>query len=279
MSPRGTADRGRLGLRGLRLSMAAPAPAGGLVSEWRLVDGISTHCRRGSDAGTSRPPVLLVHGLAVSHRYLSPLASALAVDHDVYVPDLPGFGLSGAPGTVYDAHRHADHLAAWLGAYGLGGVCVLGHSFGAEVAAALAARHPGAVGALVLAGAIADPRARTPWGQFRRFLRDAPREPLLQVPILLRDVWDAGPARVHRTLELATAHPIEADLRRLDCPTLILTGGRDPLVPPAWRAELGRIVPDARVVTVPGVAHNVVTSAAAETAAAVRAFLQPTRIR
>ena len=147
------------------------------------------------------------------------------------------------------------------------------------MAAALAARHPEAVGSLVLAGAIADPRARSPRAQFARFLRDVPREPLLQAPILLRDVWDAGPARVYRTLALATAHPIEADLRHVDCPILIVTGGRDPLVPPAWRAALGRIVPTARLVTVPGVAHNVVTSAAAETAAAVRAFLQPTGIR
>ena len=148
-----------------------------------------------------------------------------------------------------------------------------------RLAAALAARHPEAVGSLVLAGAIADPRARSPQAQFGRFLRDVPREPLLQAPILLRDVWDAGPGRVHRTLELATAHPIEADLRHVRCPTMILTGGRDPLAPPDWCATLGRILPAARVVTVPGVAHNVVTSAAAETAAAVRAFCRPTGTR
>jgi pimeloyl-ACP methyl ester carboxylesterase len=40
---------------------------------------------------------LLVHGLAVSHRYLMPTAAALA--GTVYVPDLPGFGLSDKPTT------------------------------------------------------------------------------------------------------------------------------------------------------------------------------------
>ncbi|WP_431896434.1 alpha/beta fold hydrolase [Micromonospora haikouensis] len=42
--------------------------------------------------------------------------------------------------------------AAWFAAYRLPPACVLGHSFGAEVAAALAARYPRLVRALVLAG-------------------------------------------------------------------------------------------------------------------------------
>ena len=42
-------------------------------------------------------PIVLVHGLAVSHRYLMPTAALLARRHPVGVPDLPGFGLSGDP--------------------------------------------------------------------------------------------------------------------------------------------------------------------------------------
>ncbi|MFG3643507.1 alpha/beta fold hydrolase [Micromonospora sp. NPDC047762] len=68
----------RFGLAELRLGMAAPRPAAGLTSEWRLVDGLRTHTRRSADPGTGTPPVVLVHGLAVSHRYLTPLAVALS---------------------------------------------------------------------------------------------------------------------------------------------------------------------------------------------------------
>ncbi|MEH0930846.1 alpha/beta fold hydrolase [Micromonospora sp. CPCC 205558] len=45
-----------------------------------------------------------------------------------------------------------------LAAYQLPPVCLLGHSFGAEVAAAVAATHADAVGALVLAGPTSDPQ-------------------------------------------------------------------------------------------------------------------------
>ncbi|WP_433348708.1 alpha/beta fold hydrolase [Micromonospora sp. CA-111912] len=259
----------------LRLALAAPRPAAGLTSEWRLVDGLRTHTRRTADPRTGAPPVVLVHGLAVSHRYLTPLALALASTHPVYVPDLPGFGLSAHPSGAYDVTRHAEHLAAWLTAYALPPACVLGHSFGAEVAAALAARHPGRVRALVLAGPTSDPAARTRRGLFGRWLVDTLREAPLQTPLLLRDVWDARPPRVYATLSHSVRNAIEADAARVAAPTLVIAGSRDPVAPAAWRDQLTRLVPNARTAVVPGAAHNVATTAPAEVAAAVRALLAP----
>lgn len=262
-------------MRPLRLALAAPRPAAGLTSEWRLVDGLRTHTRRAANPGTGAPPVLLVHGLAVSHRYLTPLAVALAPTHPVYVPDLPGFGLSAHPAGAYDVIQHAEHLAAWFAAYRLPAACVLGHSFGAEVAAALAVRHPGLVRALVLAGPTSDPAARTRRGQFGRWLVDTLREDPWQAPILLRDVADARPWRVYATLSHSVRNAIEADAARVTAPTLVVTGARDPVVPAAWRDRLARLVPHARAAAVPGAAHNVATTEPVAVAAAVRALLAP----
>ncbi|MFC0508809.1 alpha/beta fold hydrolase [Micromonospora costi] len=264
---------GRFSLAELRLALAAPRPAAGLTSEWRLVDGLRTHTRRGGDPGTGAPPVVLVHGLAVSHRYLTPLAVALAATHPVYVPDLPGFGLTERPGQAYDVSRHAAHLAAWLAAYRLPPACVFGHSFGAEVAAALAARHPAAVGALVLAGPTSDPAARSRRGQVGRWLVDTMRETTAQAPILLRDVWDARLWRVLATLSHSVHNSVEADLARIAAPTLVVTGGRDPVAPAAWREQVARLVPHARTLVVPGEAHNVATTAPTEVADAIRRLL------
>ncbi|MGI5522546.1 alpha/beta fold hydrolase [Micromonospora sp. CA-259024] len=261
---------GRFGLTELRLAMAAPRPAAGLTSEWRLVGGLRTHTRRGADPGTGTPPVVLVHGLAVSHRYLTPLAVALATTHPVYMPDLPGFGLTEHPHGAYDVRGHADHLAAWLAAYGLPPVCLLGHSFGAEVAASVAANHPGAVRALVLAGPTSDPAGRSRRTQVGRWLVDTLREAPLQAPILARDVWNARPWRVFATLSYSVRNAIEADLVRITTPTLVLTGDRDPVVPARWRDQAARLVSDAHRVVVPGAAHNVVTTAPTAVATAIR---------
>jgi pimeloyl-ACP methyl ester carboxylesterase len=266
---------GRFGPAELRLALAAPRPAAGLTSEFRLVDGLRTHTRRSADPGGDGPPVVLVHGLAVSHRYLTPLAVALSATHPVYVPDLPGFGLTERPGTAYDVPRHAAFLADWLAAYRLGPVCLLGHSFGAEVAAALAARRPDLVGALVLAGPTSDPAARTRRGQVRRWLLDTLREAKWQTPILLRDVLDARPWRVFATLSHSVRNSIEADLVRVTAPTLVLTGARDTVVPAGWRAEAARLVPGGRTAAVPGAAHNVATTAPGQVADAIRDLLAP----
>ncbi|SBT37129.1 alpha/beta fold hydrolase [Micromonospora auratinigra] len=266
---------GRFRAAELRLALAAPRPAAGLTSEFRLVDGLRTHTRRSAGPGVGEPAVVLVHGLAVSHRYLTPLAVALADTHPVYVPDLPGFGLSERPGTAYDVSRHAAHLAAWLAAYRPGPVCLLGHSFGAEVAAALAATRPDLVRALVLAAPTSDPVARTRRGQFGRWLVDTAREAPWQVPVLLRDVWDARPWRVFATLSHSVRHAIEADLVRVGVPTLVLAGTRDPVVPAQWREQVARLVPGARSVAVPAAAHNVATTAPGPVADAIRALLAP----
>ncbi|MEU4645414.1 alpha/beta hydrolase [Micromonospora sp. NPDC023814] len=266
---------GRFGPAELRLALAAPRPAAGLTSEWRLVDGIRTHTRRTAGPGTGTTPVVLVHGLAVSHRYLTPLALALADTHPVYAPDLPGFGLTERPATAYDVARHANHLAAWLAAYRMPPVCLVGHSFGAEVVAALAARQPDVVRAVVLAGPTSDPAARSRRGQFGRWLVDTLREAPLQAPILLRDVVDARPWRVHATLAHSVRNGVEADLVGITAPTLVVAGSRDPVVPASWRSQVGRLVPHARTLTVPGAAHNVATTAPAQVADAIRALLTP----
>lgn len=266
---------GRFTTAELRLALAAPRPAAGLTSEFRLVDGLRTHTRRTADPGTGAPPVVLVHGLAVSHRYLTPLAVALAPTHPVYVPDLPGFGLTERPGTAYDVARHAAHLTAWLAAYRTGPVCLLGHSFGAEVAARLAADRPDLVAALVLAGPTSDPAARSRRGLVGRWLADTLRESPWQAPILLRDLRDARPWRVYASLSQSVRNAIEADLVRVTAPTVVLAGARDTVVPPAWRAQAARLIPTARTVTVPGAAHNVATTAPAQVAGAIRELLTP----
>ncbi|MFG1676626.1 alpha/beta fold hydrolase [Micromonospora sp. NPDC049282] len=265
----------RAGRSELRRAFAAPRPAAGLVSEFRSVGGLRTHTRRSAVPGRADPPVVLVHGLAVSHRYLTPLAATLSAHHPVYVPDLPGFGLTERPGTAYDVAGHAAFLVDWLAAYRLGPVCLLGHSFGAEVAAALAARRPDLVRALVLAGPTSDPAARSRRGQIGRWLVDTLREAPWQGPILVRDVIDARPWRVFATLSHSVRNAIEEDLVRVTAPTLVLAGARDPVAPADWRAEAVRLVPGARAVTVPGAAHNVVTTAPDPVADAIHDLLTP----
>jgi pimeloyl-ACP methyl ester carboxylesterase len=260
-------------LERFRLATSAPRRARGFQSCWRRVQGVEIHDRASLAVPDSPLPVVLVHGLAVSHRYLMPLAAKLAGHHPVHVVDLPGFGLSGRPGRVLDVAEHADQLAGWLEAAGLPPVVVLGNSFGCQVAVELAVRHPQLVGGLVLVGPTTDPSARTAIRQVLRWLRDTAREDPLQLPILLRDVRDAGPHRVVGTLVHALRDPIEAKLPLVRVPVLVTRGSSEPIVPAAWAETATRLLPSGELAVVPG-PHNANYGAADHLAELVLAFLQ-----
>lgn len=253
------------------LCLAAPGPAAGFRSRTVDVRGLRLHVRERAGHDPGAPPWVLLHGLAVSHRYLMPTAAAF--EHgDVLVPDLPGFGLSERPRETYGPGRHAGVLAAWLDQRDIRGVCVLGNSFGCQVAVELAVRRPDLVALLVLVGPTVDPAAPTAAGQFRRLLRDLPHEDPRQARILAADLRDAGPRRVLRTLRRSVEHRMRDALPEVQAPVLFLRGAHDPIAPARWLAEAAAVTRAAEVAEVPAAAHNAVTTAGPVVAAAAAAF-------
>ena len=256
-----------------RLATSAPRAAWGFHSRWRTVRGVATHDRRSLAAHNGALSMILLHGLAVSHRYLMPLAAGLAGHHPVHAVDLPGFGLSDDPGTVLDVSEHAEHVAAWLAATGMPSAVVVGNSFGCQVAVELAVRHPDRVAGLVLIGPTMDPSARTAPRQILRWLWDTALEDPLQLPILAQDIRDAGPRRVAGTLAHALGDPIEHKLPRVRVPTLVTRGSREPIVPMAWATTATRLLPTAELAVVPG-PHNANYGAAGHLTDLVLAFVR-----
>jgi pimeloyl-ACP methyl ester carboxylesterase len=267
----GVAGALRAALGRYRLATSAPETAWGFQSRWRIVRGVDTHDRASLDSPYTTP-LVLVHGLAVSHRYLMPLAAKLAGHHPVHVIDLPGFGLSSDPGRVLNVAEHADHLADWLEATGLPPTVVLGNSFGCQVAVDLAVRYPNRVRGLVLVGPTVDPAARTAFRQILRWLGDTALEDPLQLPILARDLRDAGPHRVVETLAHALHDPIEHKLPLISVPVLVTRGSRELIVPMAWARAATRLLPLGELAVVPG-PHNANYAAADHLAELFLAFL------
>ena len=255
-----------------RLTHAAPKPMAEFVSRRVPAAGLRLHVRTRIRPGDAGPPWVLLHGLAVSHRYLMPTAAALT-SGPVYVPDLAGFGLSQKPRRVYDPAGHATVVAAWMDAEGMTGANLIANSFGCQVAVELAVRRPDLTAALILVGPTADPRAATAGAQIGRFLRDLVAEDPAQVRIIAADVSDAGLGRVLRTLRHCVRHHIENRLPLVQAPTLMLRGQHDPIAPRAWISAAAALTPYAETGEVPRAAHNAVTTAGAEVAARASAFV------
>jgi pimeloyl-ACP methyl ester carboxylesterase len=114
-----------------------PFPSGFKIQQIQ-VDEVSLHVR----VGGSGPAVVLIHGFGDTGDMWVPLATALAKDHRVVVPDLRGMGLSSQPDKGYDKKTQAGDIRAVLDKLGIAEADIVGHDIGTMVAYAYAARYP-----------------------------------------------------------------------------------------------------------------------------------------
>lgn len=199
--------------------------------------------------GTVPSPVVALHGFTQTGACLGPLADALAVDHQVLRPDLPGHGAAGELEGL-DLWRTASHLAAAIGPTLEGPAVWIGYSLGARVALHVALAHPEAVAALVLISGTAgidDEAAR----HARRRDDEALAARILDVGVdAFLDEWLAGPLFVDlpdrarfdaerrrntaeglagslRSAGTGTMDPLWDRLGTIGVPVLCITGARD----------------------------------------------------
>ncbi|MBG0561133.1 alpha/beta fold hydrolase [Actinoplanes aureus] len=104
------------------------------------------------------PVVLAAHGITANGLSWAPVARALAGRVHLVAPDLRGrAGSAHLPGP-YGMAAHADDLIAVADHFGVKRVPLVGHSMGAFVVAATAARHPERAGpVLMVDGGVALP--------------------------------------------------------------------------------------------------------------------------
>lgn len=254
---------------------------------------------------STSPTVVLLHGNGTMAREMeiSGLPELLAQDFHVIVFDRPGYGHSERPkGQSYTPQGQAEILFAALRTLGIERPLVLGHSWGAMVALAMALSQPQAMRALVL---VSGYYTATP--RLDAAVLGAPAIPLLGTlmrhtvsPLIGRLMWPLmvwrffAPAGVTERFDreypvwlslrpgqlLASAAeagmmPVQAlRLKRreqeLAVPTVIVAGDKDRLVMTHWQSQRlhGRL-PTTRLRLVPGAGHMVHHTAPAEVAQAV----------
>lgn len=245
-----------------------------LRSRYVTVCGRLLHYRVSSTiAARSDEAIVMVHGLAVSSHYLQPTARLLAPAYRVFTPDLPGSGKSQG-GPCSDLAEQADLLADWMAAICLPRAHFLGNSVGCQVLIHLALRHPLLVQRLILTGPTMDPQARTVAREVVRWLKNVPYEPPTLLALVLRDFCTMGFRRFWATLCASLRDPVERYLPYITAPTLVVRGTHDTVVSQRWVEEMARLLPQGRLVVLPGAAHDVTYNAAPELARLVRAFVQ-----
>lgn len=236
---------------------------------WLDVAGARMHARvLGHGA-----PVVLLHGYGVSGTYMLPLARQLSASYRVLVPELPGQGKSEPRPGLRSVRELAGAFGEWIEAAELEAPAVVANSLGCQVVTELAAREPSRVGPLVLVGPTVDPARRRGRHQLFAALRDSAREPLQLVAIAAADDLGVGMRRLVATARAALDDRIEDRLPLVEQPAVVVRGGADEFVSAAWAEQVVSLLPDARLVVVPGEPHAVHFTQPATVAGIVRELL------
>jgi pimeloyl-ACP methyl ester carboxylesterase len=211
--------------------------------------------------GGGGPPLVLVHGLGGAAWNFTDVAPFLGSQRRVLIPDLPGHGGTEPLPNLESISDLAGHVAAVAEHEDMSPAAVLGYSMGGPVALRLAVDRPEAVSSLVLvapAGIVSTTRRAELWlgviaavrpaRRIARFRRLLARRPNLRYPVF--GYWGAddprrlSPESVVGFLEAQPEHTdVDAavtallqddprpDLGDVSCPTAVVWGARDRLIP------------------------------------------------
>lgn len=211
-------------------------------------------------------PVVLLHGLSGSCRWWRFTAPALARRYSVHIPELVGFGGSRRPGRQPDVPELADVMAEWLGEMDLADFALVGHSMGGQLAIHMAAEHrmPDRLALVDSSGLPREWRLREAGRFVARALPPRSWGSPTFVPTIAVDALRAGP----RALLKATRHLLSDDvtdlLERITCPTLLIWGELDPIIPLEHGQAMQQRIAGSRLVVMGDAAHNPMADRPAE---------------
>ena len=271
--------RGDLVLRhNLHLAVAFLAATSGSIDPARMrFRTVRPSGRRFSllEAGAGEPLVML-HGLGGTKASFLPTVAALSDRYRTIAVDLPGFGNSPMPEEI-SISFYAHILDDLLDALGIESAVVVGNSMGGFIGAELAINHPARVERLVLgsaAGISTTTRARRPTTTMFRVsavissaalarsrdlvarprLRHAILSSVMRHPsrlrhdILLEIMPGANAPGFVPALDALLDYDFTDRLGRIGCPTLLIWGREDMIVPVADADEYERLIESSRKV-------------------------------
>jgi len=207
-------------------------------------------------ATAAAPTVVAVHDLTANHLFWGHLAVALGGRLTLAAPDLRGRARSADLPGAGGLDRHADDVAALVDAVAPGPVVLVGHGYGAWVAARLAGRQATRCAGLVLVDPVPDQAASAPFpssvvaafgADLHRLGRTYPNRDAYLAEWATRPAFRTGLDRLTRRALLADLHGSGFLWRPMVDAELVTADAREVV---ASRPDAGTVAPDGVVTEV-----------------------------
>jgi pimeloyl-ACP methyl ester carboxylesterase len=267
-----------------------PRPRPPHAAEWLDAGGSLVRTVR---AGNGDTTILLIHGFGESLTTWRAVFDPLASGARVIALDLPGFGGSSKPDTIYSLPAMTERLSRFVDQYASGTLVVMGHSMGGELAASLALARPDRVKLLILIapagyriglGWIIDtmyPRKAATVGRYlglRSFITPIHDPGWLGEPDSLADYdltgdpsYERAAARVLQEFDFVG---LRDSFRDITQPTLLIWGGNDPVIPFAAGDSISRLIPCVRFAPLATAFHRPQAEVPDTVLSIIRSFLR-----
>ncbi len=249
------------------------------------------HFERGGPRGART--LLLVHAMGADHAFWADCRAVWERDFDCIAIDQRGAGRSPASVTPLSPSDHGRDLAAFCARHGLGPVVAIGCAVGAMATACFAGANPGAVEALVLSnpgyriaegvrGALTARADAARAGGMRAIIPAATDAAFEGQPdderkrAYVERFASQDPQAYALQIEGMLGADISGDVARIACPTLIVAGGMDRLLPAAHAEAVHAAMPGSKLVRFEDGAHFIPYQQPARFAREVVAFLAET---
>jgi pimeloyl-ACP methyl ester carboxylesterase len=179
-------------------------------------------------------PIIFLHDWVGSWRYWIPTMQAASLAFRTYALDLWGFGDSAKNPSYYSIEQQLNLLEEFLEELGIGKIALVGHGFGAILAALYATRHPGDVDRLMVISLPNSEDAISP-----RLRASSPVELadwLIGRTTATESAWVEASKADPKAIQLSLVSIQNVDLAKLleqiSAPCLLVSGIEDPAILP-----------------------------------------------
>lgn len=238
------------------------------------------------ESGEGRP-LILMHGWGCNLTTVRSIAATASGTHRVLNLDMPGFGQSPEPDSVWDIDQYTELVNRFIDHLQLERPILAGHSFGGRVAIQLASQRKD-IDAVVLIDAAGIKPRRSLKYYYKVYTFKAAKR--LSYLLLGRekaekrierirasrgssDYANASP-RMRAIMSKVVNHDLTECLPEITAPALLIWGENDTATPLDDAKKMERLIPDAGLVSFPGCGHYSFLDNPAQFAAVLHSFLQ-----